>query len=334
MKLPAGLRRKAALLLWLLAGISTAGAVPLQGTLTADRDCPAFVSKNKSTNPDDSHITAGNTYIVIEANKPDAPDWYRLRLPAANPPERWVSRDCGHTAQASAEAPPTEDSGSCGLAGEADAYVLALSWHPAFCELKPGGPDCRPSSRAAYAARNFTLHGLWPNKSNCGTDYGFCGTVKHPLRNFCDYPPVALAPATRDGLTEVMPGSVQGACLERHEWHKHGTCQTGWTSDVYFSLAANLTRQFNASGIADFLAPRIGGSVQTEEFLARLNETLGPQTRDRIRLSCEQGMLVELRIMLPSHLAQDAKLESLLPLAGKNSGSNCGDSFRLGPMGR
>ncbi|QJD31414.1 ribonuclease T [Methylococcus geothermalis] len=303
-------------------------AVPMEGIFNADRDCPAYVSKNKQTNPDGAHINTGKAYPVIEANKPDAADWYRLRLPMADPPERWVSRDCG---RAQASAGPEPVAGRCDLAGQADAYVLALSWQPAFCELKAGKPECRDAGPAAYAARNFSLHGLWPTKASCGQDYGFCGEVKQPKREFCDYPPVALDAATQAVLAQVMPGTA--SCLERHEWHKHGTCQTAWSSDAYFALAADLTRQFNGSGIADFLAPRIGRTVRTEDFLARLDTDLGTGARDRIRLNCERGMLVEVHLNLPPKLEPGARLESLLRLAGRNSGSNCGSSFRLDPMG-
>ncbi|WP_367026378.1 ribonuclease T [Methylococcus sp. ANG] len=235
-----------------------------QTTFTADRDCPAYVSKNKQTNPDGVRVAAGKAYPVIETNKPDGAGWYRLRLPAANPPERWVSRDCGRLEPDTTAEPAME---RCDLAGQADAYVLALSWQPAFCELKPDNPECRVADPAAYPARNFSLHGLWPNKSGCGTGYGFCGEVKQSRRDFCDYPPVALEPAGKAALAEVMPGSA--SCLERHEWHKHGTCQTAMSSDAYFALAADLTRQFNGSGIAEFATVRIGRTVRTEDFLAR-----------------------------------------------------------------
>ncbi|WP_255556325.1 ribonuclease T [Methylococcus sp. Mc7] len=300
-----------------------------QTTFTADRDCPAYVSKNKQTNPDGVRVAAGKAYPVIETNKPDGAGWYRLRLPAANPPERWVSRDCGRLEPDTTAEPAME---RCDLAGQADAYVLALSWQPAFCELKPDKPECRVADPAAYPARNFSLHGLWPNKSGCGTGYGFCGEVKQSRRDFCDYPPVALEPAGKAALAEVMPGSA--SCLERHEWHKHGTCQTAMSSDAYFALAADLTRQFNGSGIAEFATVRIGRTVRTEDFLARLDASLGTGARNRIWLNCERGMLIEVRVNLPPELKPGARLGSLLPLAGKSGGSNCGSSFRLGPMGR
>lgn len=325
---PSGFTAFLGLLLW-LGNPSAAMAVPAGGTFTALRDCPAYVSKNKQTNPDAARVTAGEAYPVFEADRPEDARWYRLRLPAANPPERWVSRDCGRLEPGAAAEPPAE---RCDVAGPVDAYVLALSWEPAFCELKPDKAECRHTDPAAYPARHFSLHGLWPNKSGCGTDYGFCGEVKRPRRDFCDYPPITLDPAGKTALAEVMPGTA--SCLERHEWHKHGTCQTAMSSDAYFALAADLTRQFNGSDIADFIADRIGRTIRTEEFLARLDAALGKGARDRISLDCEHGMLVEIRVNLPPGLEPGARLGSLLPLAGKSGGSNCGSRFRLDPMGQ
>ncbi|MDF9391952.1 MULTISPECIES: ribonuclease T2 family protein [Methylococcus] len=325
---PSGFKALLSLLLW-LENPAVAMAVPVEGTFSAGRDCPAYVSKNKLTNPDGARVTAGKAYPVIEADRRWDARWYRLRLPSANPPERWVGRDCGRLQPGAAAEPAAE---RCDVAGQADAYVLALSWEPAFCELKPDKPECRLADPVAYSARHFSLHGLWPNKSGCGTDYGFCGEVKQPRRDFCDYPPITLDPVRKASLAEVMPGTA--SCLERHEWHKHGTCQTAMSSDAYFALAADLTRQFNGSGIADFVADRIGRTVRTEEFLARLDAALGRGARDRIGLNCEHGMLVEIRVNLPSELKPGASLGSLLPLAGKSSGSNCGSRFRLDSMGR
>ncbi|MBK6958746.1 MAG: hypothetical protein IPH22_10760 [Nitrosomonas sp.] len=56
--------------------------------------CPAYVSKNKLTNPDNTQILAIK-YEVIEANKPGLVSWYRVILPRCHPKERWTSADRG-----------------------------------------------------------------------------------------------------------------------------------------------------------------------------------------------------------------------------------------------
>jgi len=312
-------------------------AVPVRGIFTGERSCPAYLSKNKQTNPDNAQIAPGQSYPVFEANKSDHPDWYRIRLSSANPAERWVSVDCGRF---QASEPGGGDDGSgpsgdqCDITGQADSYVLALSWQPAFCESKPDKPECQIMDPAAYQARNFTLHGLWPNKKSCGTRYGFCGEVKRQEHDFCDYPAVQLNTAAHNALAQVMPSVEAGSCLERHEWHKHGTCQTEWSDDQYFELASDLTRQFNEAGIAYFMNRRIGREVRTEDFLSRLAAVLGSGARERVKLGCEDGLLVDVEINLPAGIKPGTDLEALIAQAAPKGRSSCAESFRVDPIGQ
>ncbi|MCO6434892.1 ribonuclease T2 family protein, partial [Nitrosomonas nitrosa] len=134
-------------------------------------------------------------------------------------------------------------------------------------------------------------------------------------------------------LAEVMPSVQAGSCLERHEWHKHGTCQTDWSEDEYFDLSVDLTRQFNESGMAYFMNRRIGQTVRTEDFLNRLSAVLGPAARDRIKLKCEQGMLVEVQISLTANLKLGDDLETLIEHAPKQIGSSCQETFVIDAIG-
>ena len=58
---------------------------------------------------------------------------------------------------------------------------------------------------------------------------------------------------TIKSLGEIMPSVAEGSCLDRHEWYKHGTCQTDWNADQYFDTAVRLVKEFNDKGVADFL---------------------------------------------------------------------------------
>lgn len=307
-------------------------AAPVSGIFAAERSCPAYVSKNKQTNPDSAQIVAGERYRAFEANKPDNPGWYRIRVPSAEPKERWVRVDCGKF-QAGDPGGNGVGGNACNVAGQGDSYVLALSWQPAFCETKPQKPVCRLTDPNAYQARHFTLHGLWPNKQACGKSYGFCGEIKMQEQDFCDYPEVILTPLFRDALAQVMPSVEVDSCLERHEWHKHGTCQADWSAEKYFQVSVDLTRQFNDAGMAYFMNRKIGREVRTEDFLTRLAAVLGSGARERIKLECEQGMLVEVQISLTGALTPGTDLEVLIAQAPKQSGSDCGSHFRVDPIG-
>lgn len=304
------------------------------GVFSAQQSCPAYVSKNKLTNPDNTQIQADKKYDIIEANKPDHASWYRVVLPAANPRERWISAECGQAQVTGGGAGNGGDGNSCGVAGEADSHVLALSWQPAFCETKPQKPECKITDPQVYQAKHFTLHGLWPNKKSCGTHYAFCGDVKTQKQNFCDYPEIKLNSTSQISLAEIMPSVTAGSCLERHEWHKHGTCQAAKSTEEFFDLSVDLARQFNDSGMAYFMNRKIGQQVRTEDFLIRVAAVLGSTARDRIKLNCDQGMLVEIQLSLIADLTPGADLEKLIVNAPVQSSSNCGETFRVDPIGQ
>ena len=329
--------RAAFQLLLLVVGISSAfpsWADKANGIFSAQQSCPAYVSKNKLTNPDHAELKVGENYQTIEVNRPDRPSWYRIVVPSAHPKERWVSADCGQfQAEQGAGTGTGAGSKACNTAGRADSYVLALSWQPAFCETKPQKSECQITDPTSYQARHFTLHGLWPNQQQCNKEYAFCGEITGQKKNFCDYPAIKLDSDSQAALAEVMPSVTAGSCLERHEWHKHGTCQATWSMEEYFDLSVDLTRQFNEAGMAYFMNRKIGQQVRTEDFLNRIATVLGPAARERVKLNCEQGMLVEVQINLVADLAPGKDLEQLIAQAPKQTASSCKETFFVDPIG-
>lgn len=314
-------------------------SVPRGGTLTADRDCEAFVSKKKKSNPDKAHLDPGDAYVILEVNRPEQPDWFRVRVEDANPPERWVEASCGHPTQDTG----TEDNGQnehpidpndpslCSTAGLQDSYKLALSWQPAFCESHHGKKECAANFPTGFqAAGNFTLHGLWPNRDACGTHYGNCDH-RREQREFCDYPAPSINADVAKQMSVVMPGTA--SCLERHEWYKHGTCQTDWDPSQYFETAMNLVRQFNDSGMNKFMAANMGKQVQVEDFLTQVDNALGPDARQRLQLTCAGGTLTDVFIALPAHIEPGSNLGELIRTAPPDFRSKCGSRFLVDPVG-
>jgi ribonuclease T2 len=331
-----GYLRVALLALLILPATWAWASTAAQGTLTAQQPCEAYVSKNRRTNPDHSTLTVGTTYAIFEVNRGDQPDWYRVRVDTAQPPERWVSAQCG-TAQlqvvAGGGGNGSGGSSACHTAGLAENFKLALSWQPAFCEDHPSKPECAITDTQTYQARNFTLHGLWPNKSSCGINYDYCGEVTRQPGDMCDYPALQLYTAVKEALKTVMPSAAAGSCLERHEWHKHGTCQSQWSIDEYFEHSVDLTRQFNESGVAYYMARRIGQTVSEEEFLNRVDCALGSGARQRVQLNCVDGNLVDIYINLPAQMAANEDLGALMSRAEPSFRSNCNGRFRIDPIG-
>ncbi len=335
MKLPASLLLTIGLF---ICAIDMAWAsTPASGTITATQACEAFVSKNKRTNPDNTKLVINETYAVFEANKPRNPGWFRLRVANASPPERWVARHCGVLdVSLGDDSTPTDDEDqrdACNTPGLEDSYVLALSWQPAFCETHRDKPECRIDDRKSYQARNFTLHGLWPNREACGKKYGFCGEVRSRPGDFCDYPMLSLFTAVRADVEAVMPSAAAGSCLQRHEWFKHGTCQTGWSMDEYYEVAVDLTRQFNESGIAYFVARNIGATVSEADFINKVDCAHGAGAHKRLELKCKGGDLVDVYINLPGTIGKGEALGELMKDAQGQFKSNCGGRFRVDPIG-
>ena len=145
----------------LMPMVATAQAdVPMEGTFIADDSCPALQSLRKETNPDLTITGPGLRYRLLAKNKPK-PSHYRIEVPDAEPPERWVKATCGHVeTKDAAEAAPTKLA-----AALQPAFVLAITWQPAFCEANGRKPECVFQTQTRFDGANFSLHGLWPQPS-------------------------------------------------------------------------------------------------------------------------------------------------------------------------
>ncbi len=295
------------------------------GSFTASQACEAYISKNIESNPDNVRVQSGARYEVEEVlGSKDAPRWVRVRVPGLSPSisKRWVSAQCGNFAAISG------GGSACSTPGLGDSYVFAVSWQATFCEGHPNKPECSmPDRRGSYAAKNFTLHGLWPNKNSCGINYGYCGQEKQT--NFCSYSEPKISAPVYERLVEVMPSAEAGSCLQRHEWYKHGTCQTKWDPSGYFAVSISLTYQFNNSGIARFMQSNMGKKVRTADFLRVVDESLGEGASKRLRLTCERGALADVYMTLPPNLPNLPNLSELLLQGPPAFSSNCGEDFEV-----
>jgi ribonuclease T2 len=307
---------------------------------TAAQSCNAYTSTKKLTNPGSVKLEEGKSYTLLRPNRPNNPQWYLLKIDSAKPSERWVKVECGSkdgqaTGGTSSTTGTSSNGSSCGTPAQADSYVFALSWQPAFCESKPNKPECAIRDPKVYQATHFTLHGLWPNKNSCGTKYGYCGQVKSQPSDFCQYPPVNLSSAVTDKLAVVMPSVGAHSCLERHEWHKHGTCQSG-SADEYYTRATALVHEFNDSGMSKFISERINKKVSLNEIRAALDADLGVGTSKRAKIGCSKdGLLVDVWLYLPADLKPNASLKDLLAQGPNAPADNsCKNGFRVDEIGQ
>ena len=302
----------------LMAG-SAAAQVPMSGQFVAEASCFATPSIRSDNNPGRIVTEPGRSYDLIGRNAVPG-SHYLIRVPGADPERRWVPYGCGRV---------NDGTSSAGLAKpnatgqEArDAFVLAASWHPAFCETRPRRLDCRSGGEAAHG---FSLHGLWPQPR--GREY--CG-VPAAIRaadeagRWRDLPPVEISETTRKALARVMPGTVSQ--LDRHEYWTHGTCFSG-DADAYFVQSIRLIDELNASPIRALFEGSIGREVSASDIRAAFDAAFGKGAGSRVLLDCESDgvgrrLAGELRISLRGVLGEGASLGSLI-LAGDSLQPGC-----------
>ena len=278
----------------------------VSGTFEATQSCPAYLSKNSQTNPDNLMVQPNQHYPLREINKTN-PDWLRIEFVDNHHSLRWVSANCGLTEYSA------KDTSRCSSdAGMADSYVLAMSSQPGFCQTygyEAGKPECLKLSRSSYQANHLTLHGLWPNQDACGQRYGFCG-IK-PQTSHCNYSPLSLSPAVAQELKKLMPSYYYGSCLERHEWNKHGSCQILNTNE-YFALAMRLTTETDQTVFGKYITEHRGKVVRLATLRELIATSFGKSNAGKVYLGCKNGVLVDIFIQLPSLIPANETLSSLI----------------------
>ncbi len=303
------------LLLTLLVASSARATVPLEGQLAAKRDCPAVSSIKRGTNPGGLRLTPGRSYPLLGKNRSDSATHYQIRFEGGQPSERWVEIGCGSRVADSAAASVASPRTPPQPAPEREtapggAYVLAASWQQAFCEIRPYRSECREGATAAAEPDRFSLHGLWPQPRDnvyCGVPAAERGLSERGL--WRRLPALDLEDATRARLNRVMPGAI--SYLHRHEWTKHGTCY-GTGEDAYFRHAMSLLDQLNGSPVRALLASNVGRHVSSRQIRDAFDQAFGRGAGERVKVSCSDGMITELRVGLEGAISEDTTLEELV----------------------
>ena len=201
-------------------------------------------------------------------------------------------------------------------------YVLAISWHAAFCETKPSLHECREQDDGDYTADHFALHGLWPQ------DDEYCGVSQQLIaldraNRWHELPQVELSDPTWRELVRFMPGTREQ--LERHEWLFHGTC-AGVSAETYFKRAIAFTEEVNRSGVRDLFADNIGRRIRSEQIRAAIDDAFGAGAGRKVRIDCEEDgsrdLVYELRINLDGNVMGRDNLADLIH-AGRNISIGC-----------
>ena len=221
---------------------------------------------------------------------------------------------------------------TCGDSPSISHYVLALSWEPAFCELNEGEPECRGLDPADFAARNLTIHGLWPNDrpgagpSYCGIDAATLATEE--AGDWCELPEPEMTAKTRADLASAMPGTA--SCLERHEWVKHGTC-AGVDAEDYFANTVRLAKAVQATRLAQVIAANAGRTITTAQLRNAFEVEFDAGSSTALSLVCMERngrrYLTEIRIALREGTLDGPLERDDFYLEGKPASDRCGSDM-------
>lgn len=160
--------------------------------------------------------------------------------------------------------------------GDFDLYVLSLSWSPTYC-LTDGarrGDERQCGARRSFA---FVMHGLWPQ-------------YERGWPEFCAGSSAGRVP---DGTVARMLDIMPAPGLIQHQWRKHGTC-TGLNAQAYFDTAR---RAFERVVIPERYRSATGlGQIAVEEVERDFIAANPSLSRDMISVTCQDGMLDEVRV--------------------------------------
>ena len=166
-------------------------------------------------------------------------------------------------------------------AGDFDYFVMALTWSPNWCALE--GDVRRDDQCDARHAYGFTLHGLWPQYET-GYPSGCRSTQRDPSR------------AETAAMTDIMGSGG----LAWYQWKKHGRC-TGLTAHDYFATARRAYGALRLPDVFQRLNRRITLPARVvEDAFVEANPAL---PRDAITVTCDAGMIQEVRLCLTKDLA-------------------------------
>ena len=166
-------------------------------------------------------------------------------------------------------------------AGDFDYFVMALTWSPNWCALEGDArDDDQCDARHAYG---FTLHGLWPQYES-GYPSGCRTTARDPSR------------AETAAMTDIMGSGG----LAWYQWKKHGRC-TGLTARDYFATARRAYGAVHLPELFQTLNRRITlPAAVVEDAFVEANPAL---PRDAITITCQAGMIQEVRLCLTKDLS-------------------------------
>ncbi len=202
-------------------------------------------------------------------------------------------------------------------AGYDGDLVLAVSWQPAFCEMRSERPECSSQTEDRFDATHFALHGLWPQPRSA-VYCRFTPSERDRIKStpWSQLPALQLHRDTRSALERAMPGTR--SYLHRHEWTKHGTCYSE-TPEIYYRDSLELLSQLNRSPLRNLFAENIGRTITADDIRIGASSAFGQEAGRRVTVHCrndgDRRLIVELRLRLRGPIDPGTKLGALMATA-------------------
>ena len=176
-----------------------------------------LVSNVESLNASKSYLAAlqgfsnatglpNGTVSVVEKSTPKSPYLAALQRSASDPGRSRSDPKNGQLQRSS----PSLHYGGCRTNYDLDYLQLTLSWAPGFCSTSP-------KSCLKFTARDFTVHGMWPQVNSTESPNSCCFDNTFNYKDIQD-----LVPDLNTYWFSYFDHDSKS--FWKHEWLKHGTC--------------------------------------------------------------------------------------------------------------
>ncbi|MEM8571713.1 MAG: ribonuclease T [Pseudomonadota bacterium] len=305
-----------AVIILFLSSVSGMAFERRSGQFVAEDVCEMPTAIRDRSNPGRVWSAPMQLFELLGINRPGG-SFYLVRVIGAPISEdRWISGDCGRPIDADSARPVVIAAPAQELSPkESTENVLALTWQPAFCEIRPKTEECSllNAGKLPLAEIRLSLHGLWPQPRSLE----YCDVQQRAARpeRWSDYPEIELSSDLWEALSQTMPGTMSD--LHLHEWAKHGTCfKADGGAEEYFQDALMITRAINDSSVVGFLATQLGEEIRTEDIRRAFNTSFGAGAGARVSFVCahdgSRKMIKEIRVSLRGEIHPGAPVSDLI----------------------
>ena len=290
----------------------------------ASKSCPAYNNMKHTSNTNNINLKIGTEYRILQKNKGQI----LTLISGERIAQRWVDDACFSEAKLETKTEKktlpsilkrfsSKSKESKLVNSKSKQNLLALSWQNAFCQSHQYKKECKAMKNNDFGAKEFVLHGLWPQPRNnqyCKMSKKEVGMDKN--KQWHRLSKLDLNTTTRTELAKYMPG--YGSNLHKHEWVKHGSCY-GTSANDYYANAISLLKQLNESKVQAYFADNLRKTVYLRDIRRLFDSEFGKGAGEHVTMNCRKGLVTELWL----HIGNEGDNLSELFKKGERPRSRC-----------